>query len=121
MALLELRRIKLGFGGPALLDGVDLSIEPGERLCLVGRNGSGKSTLMKLIAGEIEAEEGEIQKQDGLRIARLAQEVPHGVDDTAFDVIAGGLGKTGALLAEFHRLSQDAGEIHDANCSAMSL
>ena len=56
MPLLTLRNIQLSYGAAPLLDGVNLSIEPGERLCLVGRNGAGKSTLMKLIAGEIQAE-----------------------------------------------------------------
>ena len=54
MALLSLREVSLSFGGPRLLDHVDLMIEPGERLCLLGRNGEGKSTLLRLLCGEIE-------------------------------------------------------------------
>ena len=78
MPLLSLRAVSLSFGGPRLLDQVDFQVEPGERLCLLGRNGEGKSTLLRLIAGEIEPDEGTIIRQQGLRIARLAQDVPAG-------------------------------------------
>lgn len=65
MPLITLRNIQLGFGGPLLLDGINLSIERGERVCLLGRNGAGKSSLMKLIAGEIQAEDGELNVEGG--------------------------------------------------------
>jgi ATP-binding cassette subfamily F protein uup len=58
MPLLRIRNLHLGFGGPLLLDGVDLNIEAGERVCLVGRNGSGKSTLLKVLEGRIKPDEG---------------------------------------------------------------
>src|SRR5215217_2543710 len=78
MAILSLRDVVLAFGGPRLLDGVDLQIERGERVCLLGRNGEGKSTLLRLVQGEIPPDEGEVIRQQGLLIARLAQEVPQG-------------------------------------------
>ncbi len=106
MALMTLRNVTLAFGGPPLLDGVDISIEPGERLCLVGRNGTGKSTLMKLLNGELQADSGEVVREQGLRVARLTQEVPHDISGAVFDVVAEGLGKAGALLAEYHHVSQ---------------
>ena len=106
MPLLTLRNISLAFGGPPLLDGIDLQIELGERLCLVGRNGTGKSTLMKLINGEIHADSGEVVRQPGLKVARLTQEVPHELDGEVFDVVAGGLGEVGALLADYHHIVQ---------------
>jgi ATP-binding cassette subfamily F protein uup len=106
MALLTLRNVTLSFGGPPLLDGVNLQIEPGERLCLVGRNGTGKSTLMKLLNDELHADSGEILRKQGLRVARLTQEVPRELSGEVFDVVAGGLGKQGALLAEYHHVSQ---------------
>lgn len=106
MALLSLRGITVSFGGPALLDGVDLQIEPGERLCLVGRNGSGKSTLMKVLAGEIVPDDGEIVRQGTLKVARLTQEVPRGLAGSVYDVVALGLGEAGALLADYHHVSQ---------------
>ena len=54
--LLHLKDISVAFGGTRLLDGAELSVAAGERLCLVGRNGSGKSTLLKIAAGLIEAD-----------------------------------------------------------------
>ncbi len=91
MALISFRNVSVSFGGPKLLDGVDLSIERGNRLCLLGRNGEGKSTLLKLIAGEIKVDEGEILRQQGLRIATLPQDVPEGRTGRVADEIASGL------------------------------
>jgi len=105
MPLITLQRVDYGVGGPLLLDGIDLSIEPGERIALIGRNGAGKSTLLKLLAGEIRPDDGEVRVEGGRRIARLEQEVPGDMAGTVFDVVAGGLGETGALLAEFHHIS----------------
>jgi len=117
MALITLRAVNLGFGGPALLEHVDLKIERGERLCLVGRNGTGKSTLMKLIAGEIKADEGEVVYQQGINITRLTQEVPRDLSGTIFDVVAEGLGEQGRLLAEFHHISHELA--HDTSDKMM--
>ncbi|MEN8168772.1 MAG: ATP-binding cassette domain-containing protein [Pseudomonadota bacterium] len=113
MALLTLRNISLAFGGAPLLNGIDLSIEPGERLCLVGRNGTGKSTLMKLLNGELQADGGELISGQGLRVARLTQEVPRELSGPVFDVVAGGLGEGGALLAEYHDVSHQLAESCD--------
>ncbi|MBX3689420.1 ATP-binding cassette domain-containing protein [Dokdonella sp.] len=105
MALIQLLGVDYGVGGPLLLEQVDLTIEPGERVCIVGRNGAGKSTLLKLIAGELRPDDGEVRVQGGVRIARLGQEVPHEVSGSVFDVVAGALGELGALLAQFHHLT----------------
>ncbi len=91
MALISLRDVSVAFGGPLLLDRVNLQIERGERVCLLGRNGTGKSTLMRLLNGELAPDEGEIARQQGLRVALLPQEVPQGLQGTTFDIIAGGL------------------------------
>ena len=104
MALINLRKIQLGFGGPLLLDGLDLAIERGERICLLGRNGAGKSTLMKLLAGELHADDGEFSIQQGAVITRLTQEVPDGISGTVFDVVATGLGELGELVRRFHHI-----------------
>jgi ATP-binding cassette subfamily F protein uup len=105
MPLITLNNVDYGVGGPLLLQDVGLLIEPGERIALIGRNGAGKSTLMRLIAGEIQADDGEIRREGNVRIARLEQEVPAGASGDVWDVVAGGLGELGAWLAEFHHLS----------------
>ena len=106
MSLITLRNIQLSYGAEPLFDDLSLAIEPGERLCLVGRNGTGKSTLMKLIAGEIQADDGDVECRQGLRVARLVQDVPADTSGSVSDVVAAGLGKEGALLARYTSLSQ---------------
>jgi len=88
MALLSLQNISIAFGGPKLLDSVTLQIEPGERICLVGRNGEGKSTLLKIVSGELEPDGGEIVRSRDVRIARLQQTVPQDIQGTVFDVVS---------------------------------
>ncbi len=105
MALINLRDITLAFGGPPLFDGISLQVEPGERLCLMGRNGSGKSTLLKLIAGDLPPEGGEIQRQQGVKIASVSQEVPLGLDGSVYDVVASGMGNAAELLAAYHHVA----------------
>ena len=91
MALLSLRNVSLAFGGPKLLDQVELQIEPGERICLLGRNGEGKSTLLRLIRGEIQPDEGQVIRQQGLRVSLLPQDVPRHRDGQVDDQVAEGL------------------------------
>jgi ABC transport system ATP-binding/permease protein len=91
MALLSLRNVSLAFGGPKLLDQVELQIEAGERVCLLGRNGEGKSTLLRLIRGEIGPDEGQVIRQQGLRISLLPQDVPRHPDGQVDDQVAEGL------------------------------
>jgi ATP-binding cassette subfamily F protein uup len=105
MSLVNLVQVDYSVGGPLLLENADLAIERNERICIVGRNGAGKSTLLKLIAGEIRPDDGEVRVQTGVRVARLVQEVPHDLEGSVFDVVAGALGHLGELLAEFHHLS----------------
>ena len=96
---MQFQRVDFSVGGPLLLEHVDLSIEAGERVCIVGRNGMGKSTLMRLMAGELKPDDGEIRVQNGVVVARMAQEVPQDTRGSVFDVVAEGLGDLGALLA----------------------
>lgn len=101
MSLLRLRKIQVSYGAAPLFDGFDLTIEKGERLCLIGRNGAGKSTLMKLIAGEIQADDGEVVRTQNLKVARLIQEVPHDTHGPVYDIVAQGLGEIGKLLQDY--------------------
>jgi ATP-binding cassette subfamily F protein uup len=95
MPFLRLRDVSFSYGGANLLEHIDLEIAPGERIGLLGRNGAGKSTLMKLIDGELQPDDGEVERGAGVVIARLAQEVPRGAEHTVFDEVAGGLGAPG--------------------------
>jgi ATP-binding cassette subfamily F protein uup len=104
MPLIQLQRVDFSVGGPLLLEHVDLTIDANERVCIVGRNGEGKSTLMKLIAGELHPDDGEVRVQSGVVVARMAQEVPQDTAGSVFDVVAEGLGDLGRLLARYHHL-----------------
>ncbi len=105
MALINLRNLTLAFGGPPLFDGINLQIESGERLCLLGRNGTGKSTLLKVIAGELPSDGGEIHRQQGLKVALVSQEVPQELAGTVFDLVAAGMGNAADLLATYHQMA----------------
>jgi len=90
--LLLLRDIHQRFGATRLLDGAELSVEAGERQCLVGRNGSGKSTLMRIAAGLIDADAGERFQQPGTTIRYLPQEPDLAGHATVLDYVISGLG-----------------------------
>jgi ATP-binding cassette subfamily F protein uup len=92
--LLQLRDVVLTFGGAPLLDGVDLAVGAGERVCLVGRNGSGKSTLMKIAAGLIESDRGERFAQPGAAIRYLPQEPDLAGHASVASYVEAGLGPT---------------------------
>jgi ATP-binding cassette subfamily F protein uup len=100
--LLTLKNVSLSYGHVPLLDRVELALEAGERVCLVGRNGTGKSSLLRLIYGETVPDDGEIWRRDNLRIARLEQDLPAGATGTVFDVVAGGLQELGELVRRYH-------------------
>ena len=90
MALLQLESIHVAFGDDALLDGADLAIEAGERLCLLGRNGSGKTTLLRVIQGAVEPDEGRVIAKPGTRIALLDQRVPTDMQGRVEDIVTRG-------------------------------
>ena len=110
MPLIILQDIHLSYGQPPLLDKINLSIEAGEKVCLIGRNGAGKSTLLKVIAGQVQADDGDRKVAAGVHIAQLEQQVPQNVSGSVFDVIADGLGHSGALLQRYHRLTLQVAE-----------
>lgn len=88
MSLLSLSEVSFTWSGPPLLDGINLEINAGERIGLLGRNGAGKSTLMKIIAGELEPDHGDIKRDKDLRVARLVQEVPAGGSHQIHEFVA---------------------------------
>jgi len=105
LALLSLQNITLSFGGPPIFDGINLQLEPGDRLCLMGRNGAGKSTLLRLMAGEFPPEAGQIQRQQGVRLASVWQDVPRDLAGSVFDIVAAGMGEAARLLSDYHHLA----------------
>jgi len=105
MSLVTLQQVEVGYGGPALLNKVDFTIEPGERICIIGRNGVGKSTLLKVVNREIIPDDGSLRFQEGVKVAKLTQEVPSDTTGSVFQVVSSGLGHVGELLQQFRELS----------------
>ena len=98
--LMSLKDVTLAFGGPSVLDGVSLSVSKGLRAALTGRNGEGKSTMMKVIAGELEPDSGEIARAPGLKTGYVSQEVPADrPGDAAFNALSGGRRRRSILEA----------------------
>src|SRR5213082_4287122 len=89
--LIQLKDIKLSFGGTPLLSGVELNVATGERVCLIGRNGSGKSTLLKIAAGIVEADSGTRFVQPGSTVRYLPQEPDFGDHKTTLAYVEAGL------------------------------
>lgn len=119
--LLTLDNLSLAFGHHPLMDHISLQIEPNARICLVGRNGAGKSSMMKVIAGEITADDGSIWRQEGLNIAYLAQEVPLDDNRSVFDVVAEGLGEASRLITDYHHITHElATDPSEKNFNIMS-
>jgi len=104
MPLIRLTNVSIAFGTHALLDNAAFQLDAGERVGLLGRNGEGKSTLMKIIAGDIHADHGEIWQQPELRLAWLEQQPNLDENDTIYESVAGGLGELGRLIARYHEL-----------------
>lgn len=106
MALINLSHAYLGFGDHPLLDHTELHIESGERVCLVGRNGAGKSTLMKVLAGEVQLDDGKLVFEKDIVVTRLEQDPPRHIEDSVFDYVAEGIAHLADLLKQYHHISQ---------------
>jgi len=102
MALISLQDVSIGFGGPRLLEEINLQIESGEWVGLLGRNGMGKSTLLKLINGDILPHSGVIARQQNIRMAYLPQEVPQGLSGRVADIVESGLEAVSGTLDDEH-------------------
>jgi ABC transport system ATP-binding/permease protein len=109
MPLLSIDQLSIAFGAEHLLDGASFQIDAGERVCLIGRNGTGKTTLLRLLAGEVQPDGGDLWRQPGLRVATLAQELPAETSATVFEIVASGLEGLGTLLAEYHEAAHHLG------------
>lgn len=117
---MQLKNASIILGHPPLLNGIELVIHPGERLCLVGRNGSGKSTLLKVIEGDIKLDDGQRIVNNDVKISRLPQDPPSSVESTLFDYVAEGLAEVGQYLkAYFHTADLVAEDPSDANLNKL--
>jgi ATP-binding cassette subfamily F protein uup len=106
MSLVRLDNISIRFGNRPLLKETNLAIEENERICLIGRNGAGKSTLMKIIAGELQPDDGEIHYQSHLRISKLEQNLPGDLHRTVHDVVEEGLAIQRERIDQYRQLSE---------------
>ncbi|WP_137166932.1 ATP-binding cassette ATPase Uup [Salinimonas lutimaris] len=122
MSILQLKNITVIYGNPPLLDGVELIVQPGERVCLVGRNGSGKSTLMKVISGDVIADDGQRIIDNQTIVARLEQDPPQTTDVTLYDYVAEGLADVGNIIKNYyHQTRLVAEEPTDKNLARMEV
>lgn len=119
MAVIHLKNIHLAFGIAPILDGVDFSINSGERVCLIGRNGEGKSTLFKLINGSLAPDSGEVIVNSQLRIAMLEQDVPES-RGKLLDIVMGGDKRTFELLSQYQQQVHACSEGDMSACERMA-
>ena len=110
MELLRIANGELAFGTDKILDKADLSIQTGERICLVGRNGAGKSTLMKVLMGFQNLDDGQILKSSTMLMAMLEQDPPESSDVNVFDYVAQGVKENADLISRYHSLIHIIGE-----------
>lgn len=108
MALVTLSKAQLAFGHWALLDKVDFSLENAERVGLVGRNGAGKSSLLKIVAGEVALDDGQLVQQQGVTLAYVPQEPDLAPELSILQCVAQGLGERWTWLSEWEALHQQA-------------
>jgi len=101
MALLTLQSVSLAYGHVPLLDHVDLNIDAGDKIALIGRNGTGKSSLLKILADQARPDDGSVWRKPALRLAYVPQEPLLEAGKTVFEVAAEGLGDAQQLLSEY--------------------
>lgn len=104
MQILALKDLTVGFDVHPLFQNIQLHVEAGEHIALVGRNGAGKSTLLKIIANQIQPDSGHVQFSKNCKIAMLSQMVPLNLSGTVYDVIASGLANIGELLTAYQHI-----------------
>lgn len=112
MPLIRLNNVSIAYGTHAILKNAGFQLDPGERVGLLGRNGEGKSTLMKIIAGNVLADNGDVWREPELKLAWLEQMPDLDNDATIYDAVASGLGELGDWISQYHHLleTMDGGE-----------
>jgi ABC transport system ATP-binding/permease protein len=107
MPLITLEKACLAFGHHALLDHIDLQLDSGERIGLIGRNGGGKSSLLRVLAGDVKLDDGKLWCASALKLAYVPQEPLLEAGNTVFQEISNGLGNLSQLLLDYHAVSHD--------------
>ncbi|MDZ7923518.1 MAG: ATP-binding cassette domain-containing protein [Marinagarivorans sp.] len=120
MNLLKLDNLILSYGEQVIFDGVNLLLNAGDRLCLVGRNGVGKSTLLKIIDRTQQVDSGSIWLADGMRIAGLMQELPEADTTSVFNFVAQGLPELADSLTGYHTLVHGTAELDEDALNEMA-
>ncbi len=105
MPLISLDKVCLAFGRHVLLDQLDLQVEPGERIALIGRNGGGKSSLLRIMADEIKPDDGKVWRASALKLAYVSQEPELDGASTIFQEVSNGLGTIRQVLLDYHEVS----------------
>ncbi len=105
MPLISLDKVCLAFGHHVLLDQLDLQVEPGERIALIGRNGGGKSSLLRIMADEIKPDDGKVWRAPALKLAYVSQEPELDGACTIFQEVSNGLGTIRQVLLDYHEVS----------------
>lgn len=105
MSLIRLQDVTIAFGSQPVLESISLVIGSNTRTAVVGRNGEGKSTLLKLLAGSIDSDSGEVSRRSSLKTAYLPQSVPIDLHGSVYTIVASGLTGVGELLARYHTTS----------------
>ena len=108
MPLATLDNVSLAYGHVPLLDRVELNLDAGERVALIGRNGTGKTSLLRVLAGAASPDDGEIWHRPGLRLAWVPQEPELNDEHSVFESAAEGLGEVRALLTAYDVAAQAA-------------
>ncbi|MFC3195519.1 ATP-binding cassette domain-containing protein [Marinicella sediminis] len=101
MSLISFDHVSIDFGAHPILDSVDLSVARGQKLALIGRNGEGKSTLLKILAGEVPVDDGQIIKQDGIKVAMMKQSAANESESTVRQFLLHALGQVGLALEQY--------------------
>ncbi|ABV37080.1 ABC transporter-related protein [Shewanella sediminis HAW-EB3] len=107
MSLVRINSGSLAYGYTPLLQKADFTIEPGERVCIVGRNGAGKSSLMKVLSGDVLLDDGEFNIATDVKVSRLQQDPPKAEKGSVYSYISAGLQEVGEKLERYHQLSHD--------------
>ena len=115
MPILQFKNLALAYGDVALLDHIELTIEPGERIALIGRNGAGKSSLLKILAGLAKEDDGVISRSPNLTVSLVMQEPQFLEEQTVFDAVASGLGHVADDLIAYHALTHGAAGAGEAD------